>query len=95
MRARIGCLGLVLFWLVLGQGNPLLAAEVNSSATQSKPKTLEDLIGDLRSKKTQVRVAAADALGAMGAAAKSRGSRLDPCPGGRGFLGRLRRSPTP
>jgi hypothetical protein len=55
MRARIGCLGLVLFWLVLGQGNPLLAAEVNSSATKSKAKTLEDLIGDLQSRKTQVR----------------------------------------
>ena len=75
MRARIGCLGLVLLWLVPGQGNPLPAAETDTSAgqpasVQPGPKTLEELIGDLRSKKTRVRVAAADALGAMGAAAK-------------------------
>jgi outer membrane protein assembly factor BamB len=69
-------LGLVLFWLLLGADARLPAADNNTSAGQSgavQPgsKRWEKLIGDLRSKKTQVRVAAADALAAMGAGAKA------------------------
>ena len=58
MRARIGCLELVLLVFVFGFGSPLPAAENNAPAgqpgapSQSGPKTLEELIGDLRSKKT-------------------------------------------
>ncbi len=75
MRARIGCSGSVLICLVLGLGNPLTAAEDDTSAgqpasVQPGSKTMEELIGDLRNKKTQIRVAAADALGAMGVVAK-------------------------
>jgi outer membrane protein assembly factor BamB len=55
-------------------GNLLPAAGDNRPAGELRPaksKTLRELVGDLRSKKTVVRVAAADALGAMGTAAKA------------------------
>lgn len=75
MKTCIGCSGSVLLWLVLGLPSLLPAGENETSPGQPAPvqagsKTLEELIGELRSKKTQVRVAAADALGAMGARAK-------------------------
>ena len=76
MRTAIGCLGLVVFWFALHPSTPLPAAESGTLAEQAGPaqsgaKTLEELVHDLRSEKSQVRVAAADALGAMRAEAKA------------------------
>ena len=76
MRTVIGCLGLVAFWFALGPNSPLPAAESGTSAEQADPaqsgtKTLEELVHDLRSEKSQVRVEAADAMGAMKAEAKA------------------------
>jgi len=81
MKVHIACSGLVFLWLALGIRSPLPAAEIVTPAgqpgsmhpdsAQAGSKTLEELVADLGSKKTQVRVAAADALGRMGASAKA------------------------